>query len=192
MQPRYPILFLPALAALLRVPLPAFPLARRRSNARPSALSHPPLLRLDRPLTLHHAQRRSPNRRAVSHHNPAGPVRGPQPQSVPSRQAAQVPPAPLIPASKSWPGKSILRSPSGKSPAPPLGSPSRSGDCTPEWPSSEPLDLARPWPACARSWSRFCPGRRTVARTIWKGSGNGIRSMTPCSIPACSPAPSRS
>ena len=59
---------------LLRLgfPLAAFPLARRRSNARPGALSHPQLLRLDRPLILRRCRCRSPDRRAVSHHALAG------------------------------------------------------------------------------------------------------------------------
>ena len=63
-------------AVLLRLgfPLPVFPLARRRSNARLGALSHPQLLRLDRPLILRRSRRRSPDRRAVSHHGLAGPV----------------------------------------------------------------------------------------------------------------------
>ncbi len=56
----------------LGFPLPAFPLARRQSNARPGALSHPQLLRLGGPLILRRARCRSPDRRAVFHHNLAG------------------------------------------------------------------------------------------------------------------------
>ena len=68
---------------LLRLgfPLPAFPLARRRSNARPGALSHPQLLRLDCPLILRRCRCRSPDRRAVPHHGLAGPVGVLGPQS---------------------------------------------------------------------------------------------------------------
>ena len=50
--------------------------------------------------------------------------------------------------------------------------------------------------ACMRPFApKSCPGRRAVARTIWRAlgrdSGNEIRSMTPCSIPTCWPTPSR-
>ena len=74
MKGRFPILFFCRALLICRgSPLPAFPHhARRDGGARPGALSHPQLLRLDRPLILRRARHHSPNRRAVSHHNLAG------------------------------------------------------------------------------------------------------------------------
>ena len=61
-------------ALLLRLGfhLAALSLARRRSNARPGALSHPQLLYLDGSLVLRRASRRSHRRRAVSYLGLAG------------------------------------------------------------------------------------------------------------------------
>ena len=56
-------------------PLPALPHARQRSGARSGALSHPQLLRLDRPLVLRRPRRRPHCRRACSYLGLAGLVR---------------------------------------------------------------------------------------------------------------------